>query len=190
MFFYEVRMVTYFGLVFVLWWGYGLSQRDGYRRWLSHGSIPWKGPPRYMGLMLAVGLAAFLITLPYARRQLRLQAVPTAVVAWVNGHPHQVIFNPDGDGGYLLAHNVRGVYIDGRADFYLFNGHRFQWYAKIVSGTARPRGIAEAFQRSHVTWILWPEKIFNGDLGWFIQSDHWHLIYRRQGWLIFAKPGP
>lgn len=187
MFFDEVRMVTYFGMVLVVWIGYGISQQERLTQFFSQDRRP--ATPIYLGtLIFTLGVATSMGLFPYLKSHVLMAPVPMTVISWINQHPHQGIFNPEPVGGFLLAHHVSPIFLDGRADFYLYNGHHFQWYVRIMGGHASPSGMRHEFQKNHVHWILWPRANMNASLGWFIHQDHWKKIYGQHGWVIYAKP--
>ena len=185
-FFRETRMVAYFGIVFLLWCGYGLAQRGAARHARDEGPVAFR---RWFGLAVATGVVTSILVLPFGSALAADHpSVPPAVVHWIDTHPHQGIFNPYRFGGYLLAHNVHDIFIDGRTDFYLKNSHRFQWYIKIAHGTVTPKQMVHMFARNQISWIVWPSSSWNAVLGWFVATEHWHRIYTAHGWEIWAKP--
>ncbi len=186
-FFDEIRMLTYFGLVFMVWWGYGLGQHRTYQEWLP----PAQGKkPFYIGTALAgilsLGVALFVMSSHPSR--VESYPVPKPIMFWLHHHTYSGVLAPDAVGGFLLAHNVHGVYMDGRADFYLANGRRFQNYIQLISADARPKRVHAMLSDAHVTVLAWPQKMMNTSLEWFIARDHWQVVLRSHGWLIVKAP--
>lgn len=180
----EVRMLPYFGVIFLLWIAYGLSEYAACRdRWppLKRSHL-W-----YTAVFLAGWAAASLITLPHLTNRFMTRQMPTAIITWLNRHPHAGVFAPYSDGGYLIAHNVRDVYIDGRADLFLYNGDRFQSYVRIISASAfLPPQVARVFRQADVDRIAWPAHQLDANLTWFLVMRHWHTVYASNGWKIYA----
>ncbi len=186
-FFDEVRMITYFGMTFILWLGYGLAQGAHHQDWLANK--PGVNAQRWAlvgGLIAGFGvsmLVAFITQAHWTR-----PAVPTKIVSYVNQVPHQVVFAPIDDGGYLIAHGVRGVFIDGRSDFFLAHGTRFQNYVSlIVDQSDNPQRVARIFDADHITMIVWPKGQLNSTLGWFIATQHWRQTFSAQDWTIYVS---
>ncbi len=186
-FFDEVRMVTYFGMVFILWWAYGLGQSERYQTWLptDRGCRPLRWG---LGVGLSAALLAGVGVGIVKGREIDQAPVPGAVVSWLHRHPHQVVFEPNAVGGYLIARNVHGVFIDGRADFFLANDHRFQDYVKLVIGTAHPAQVASIFHRNQVDVVIWPYHHIDDNLAWFMARDHWRKVLVKGGWAVFVPP--
>jgi hypothetical protein len=181
----EVRMLSYFGVIFLLWIAYGLNQYPACQdRW----PLAFRGRAQYPLVWVLGGIAAASFALPRVNSHRFLaSAVPSSVVGWLTRHPHSGVFAPYGDGGYLIAHNVRDVYIDGRADLFLYNGHRFQSYLRIISPNAcYPDQVARIFQEAHVNRVAWPDRQLGANLALFFQERHWHAAYTSGGWTIYA----
>ncbi len=187
-FFDQVRMITYFGMVFVLWLGYGLSRRPRFEEWL-----PDDGGRRSLRWAQAAGLVGALVVAVViaARTEARWTAplVPPRLVFWLNHTPHQVVLAPIDDGGYLEAHGVRDVFADGRSDFFLAHGSRFQDYVGlIVQQSARPSRVASIFARNQVDAILWPRDQMNNTLAWFVAAHHWRRAAVSGAWAVYMAP--
>jgi len=188
MFLDSVRMVTYFGFVLMLWVAYGLGTYPRLQETPHSTGNTTLRLTIWGGLVGAWGLASLVLmaSIPAA---FLTDAVPTSVMHWMTHHRHGVIFNPYTDGGDLIAHNVTDVYIDGRTDFYLYNGDRFQTYVQVISGSILPGRLAREFQRQRIGWIAWPTKTLPEVLAVLIQEAHWPPLYQAHGWTIYARPG-
>lgn len=185
MFFRESRMVVYFGFVFILWIAHGLGQvprlqdKDPRER-----RVRW----RTAAVLTVAGALSAVVLVPQIPPQFLTAAMPSPVIRWINRRPHAGVFGPYNDGGYLIAHNVHNVYIDARADFFLYNSHRFQSYIRLTQKTMRPAATARLFHHDHVEWIVWPTRQMNANLLWFIAVQHWKILYQNAGWAVYGPP--
>ncbi|PSR23931.1 MAG: hypothetical protein C7B45_01200 [Sulfobacillus acidophilus] len=185
-FFDEVRMITYFGMTFILWLGYGLAQRAHNYDWLPNRTGLHAQRWALVGGLMA-GLGVSLVVAFVTQTQWTRPAVPSKIVAYVNEVPHGVVFAPIDDGGYLIAHRVHGVFIDGRSDFFLAHGTRFQNYVSlIVDQSDNPRRVAHIFKEDHITMVVWPEGQLNPTLGWYMATRHWHEVLSSHDWLVYV----
>ncbi len=187
-FFDEIRMIPYFGMVFALWFGYGLAQNPRYSHWLaaSAGSRVFRWAQ--WSSLVAV-LMVSLVWGAHSERQWTAPAVPVSVVRWVNGHSHGVVLAPIDDGGYLEAHQVTRVFVDGRSDFLLAHGRRLQNYVRLaVGGLATPKRVAAIFQSEGINLIVWPKSELLSTIGWYMSVRHWRSVYSQGGWAVYAPP--
>lgn len=187
-FFDQVRMVTYFGMVLALWLGYGWAQKDGRLIQTLRAHASHRGWGETAGVGLLLGLVVSLSLIPYARTHALRPPMPLAVISWMNHHPHQEVFNPEPLGGFLTVHHVRNIFMDGRADFYLYNSHRFQDYVHIVDSRSTPQEINREFLRNGVNRILWPQAHMSTSLAWFVTTYHWNRVYDKHHWVVYARP--
>lgn len=184
-FFDEIRMIPYFGMVFALWMGYGLASRPRFQSWLSGARgqrvLRW-------GQVAGLTVAA-LASLGAARLMPHWvkPPVPSALVSWVTHHPHRVVLAPIDDGGYLEAHGVTGVFADGRSDFFLANGDRFQSYVSLVVNQDTRVSQVEAIFRAHqIDLVLWPSQQVTASVRAYLSLHHWQAEARSGGWTVFA----
>ncbi|NMP24163.1 hypothetical protein [Sulfobacillus harzensis] len=186
-FFDEIRMLTYFGLVFMLWWGYGLGHSRPYQDWLppNRGDKPFYGGVA-IATLLSFGIA-FGVMSSHPNR-VNNDPVPAPVMTWLHQHAYPGVLAPDAVGGFLIAHNIHGVYMDGRADFYLANGRRFQQYISLISGTDKPRRVASILKQGDVTVMAWPKSMLNPSFDWFLSGYHWRVRLRAKGWIVAQAP--
>lgn len=186
-FFSEVRMITYFGEIFLFWMAYGVGQAEADPVWHSKTSgrraAAWGvGLGVFIGMVVTIGWGSW-----QARSWTRPEVAPQAV-SWLKHHPHHVVWNPVDVGGYLIAHGVSGVYLDGRADLFLAHGRRFQDYVRVVEQSERPSAVAAIFRTHHVDALVWPKDALNTNLAWFVARYHWHRRDARDGWVIWTAP--
>lgn len=187
-FFDEIRMVTYFGMVFALWVGYGLSQNPRLSD-LVEGSSGVAAFRWAAGAGMAAALAAGIVAGIKMGPDFLRPVVPPSVVAWVIRHPHQVVLAPIDDGGYLEAKGVSRVFADGRSDFFLANGQRFQGYVKLVTNNpTNPRRIAAIFTDHSIDMVVWPTSQMIPTLGWYLNAQKWHHAISAGGWTVYVPP--
>jgi len=186
-FFDEVRMITYFGMVFALWLGAQLASQHRYGNWIptTSGNLAQRWAP-IAGA--AVAIAATLVISAKRIPQWTAPSVPPAVVSWISHHGHHVVLGPINDGGYLEAHGVHHVFADGRADFFLDNGHRFQDYvALVVNQTTTPRQSQRIISTQRISLVVWPTAEVPSNLGWFMTVHHWLPVYHRGAWTVYRS---
>lgn len=184
-FFEEARMVTYFGEVFILWWAYGLGREE--RR---HEFLSVRGQPATrIGLGVA-GLLVLVLSLGFGiheRSRYTAPEVPSTLVSWINGRPHGVVLAPVDVGGYLIAHQVQDVFLDGRADFFLANGHRFQQYVAMIGSGDQVNRLTRDFSVDHVSTVLWPKGQLTANLAGYLAKQHFHREAIAKGWVVWIR---
>ncbi len=184
-FFEEARMVTYFGEVFILWWAYGLGRDDRRREFLGT-----RGESATRIGLGAAGLLALVLCMGFGmqtRSHYTAPEVPRQLVSWVNQRSHGVVLAPVDVGGYLIAHHMHGVFLDGRSDFFLANGRRFQQYVAMIGAGARERQLARDFSSDHVTLVLWPQGQLTANLAGYLTRSHFHEAARAGKWAVWAR---
>lgn len=182
MFLDSVRMLPYWGLVLMLWVAYGLGS---YPRLHDVTSAPYSVRSLWGGI-LAAWVAALVVLSSTVTAGFLSTAVPSSIIHWLNHHAHAVIFNPYAEGGALIGQNVHDVYIDGRTDFYLYNGDRFQTYVQTINGRVQPHHLAAAFRHQNVRMIVWPIHTIPPLLVMFTRQQHWAPVYQADGWAVYA----
>jgi hypothetical protein len=186
-FFDEIRMITYFGVVFALWVGYGVGQHR-----IADADGRLGGPEGVRALRWAQGAGVMLALIASLGVLGRMQGrfltppVPRAVVAWAKDHPSRGVLAPIDVGGYLEAQGVANVFADGRSDFFLANGTRFQHYVTLIEGSPRPQRTAHMLHKSAVSLVIWPSHQLNPALGWFFLKYHWRRRLNVDGWAIYT----
>ncbi len=185
-FFDQIRMIPYFGMVFVLWMGYGLGKGSRFQEWLSgtKGTMSFRWA-QISGMTAA--LAASLLFAGVLKPHWVHPVVPDKVSWAARRVPHQVVLAPIDDGGYLEAHGVSGIYADGRSDFFLANGQRFQDYVTLVLNTTTPASrVSQIFSAHHINMVVWPNAFLLADLRWYLKSHHWHQVVHQGQWAVWV----
>lgn len=189
-FFDQIRMIPYFGMVFVLWMGYGLGKGDRFREWIAgtKGTMSFRWA-QISGM--AAALAASLLFAGVLKPHWVHPVVPAAVSLAARRVPHQVVLAPIDDGGYLEALGVSGIYADGRSDFFLANGQRFQDYVTLVLNATTPVSrVSRIFRAHHINMVVWPKHFLLADLGWYLKSHHWHQVAHQGQWAVWVPGQP
>lgn len=184
-FFDQIRMIPYFGMVFALWFAFGLAQSRRYTSWLSGErgvtALRWAGAAG-----LVAGLGAALVMASAMKSTWVRPVVPVKLVAFMKEQPHRVVLAPIDDGGYLEAKGVTGVYADGRSDFFLAHGQRFQDYvALVLNATVSPRRVSTIFSTHHIDMVVWPKSQLLATLGWYMDTHHWQKVDTQGSWAVW-----